>query len=90
MLLKWIIHWEAWQEKQFVVSLMQNLWKKMVLAKQFWFDCVFRDFVEYWRTSIDSLSFFFREFEKQYQEVEKHEIVLQLDLKAFFFYEQKT
>ena len=66
-----------------MVSLMPILWK-MVLTKQFCIYWVSRDFVEYWRTSIDSLSVFFGEFEKQYQEVEKHETILRLDLKDFF------
>ena len=63
---------------------MVSLMPIMVLTKQFSIYWVSRDFVEYWRTSIDSLSVFFSEFEKQYQEVEKHETILRLDLKDFF------
>ena len=46
--------------------------------------CAFRDFVEYRRSSGDSFSTLFVEFEKRYREVEKHQMILPTGAKAYF------
>ena len=64
-----------------IIAVLDKIYLKDEATEAY---CAFRDFVEYRRSSGETFSVFFVEFEKRYREVEKHEMTLPSGVKAYF------